>query len=666
MKNKKNRARGVWFLVVLPILAIADVVLAAVLSYNFPDKLVPILVACITLYVGMTIIVSVLSSPTGKSKTEHIVKKGPVLGNVMYDKINYAKEPAFICDVNHKIIWSNRYASNELSQKKILGTNINQLFPYDFESESQIKRLQPLRVVLDGKTYIVEETQINTLNEIYYLLYLRNVSRQAELEQLERDKEKIVSYVVVDNLEELLKFEQEKYREIAAQVEKIVRSWAESVNGIIKEYEKDKYIFIFNMEDLDKFIEDGFSILDKVRDIRLGSIPVTLSIGVAKKYDAPLAEKETLAHIALDMALQRGGDQAVVKLEEDVLFFGGRTNAVQKRTKVRARVVANELVNRMKKASNVLIMGHAFPDYDAIGASIGIARLAKFAGARVNIVTNFKDVNASKVLKHFENIDEYRNVFVDASKGLDLVRTETLLVIVDVNNMNMFESKDIARAVDDIIIIDHHRQTAEFEKKSIISYIETSASSASEIVSEILEQSLPIKGLLLEEANALYAGILLDTKHFMKGAGTKTHAAAMYLKDNGASYENVQDLFKSNIQDYKKEASFGEKIEIYRNCMAIALNPHGKDNGDRIMAAKVADNLLSLEDVSASFVLVQIDNVVHVSARSNGTINVQLILEKLNGGGRYDAAGAQVKGQSLADTLLTLKEAIDAYINPEA
>lgn len=666
MKNNKFGARGVWFAIILPILAVGDVVLAGILAYNFSDKVVPIIIACVSLYIAITVIVWALTSGTERKK-EHAIKKGPVLGNVMYDKINYASEPAFICDVNHKIIWSNRFASNNLSTKRILGTNINQLFPYEFASESAIKRIRDVKVQLDGNNYIVEETQINTTNEVYYLLYLRNVTRQTELEQLERDKEKIIAYVVVDNLEALLQFEQEKYRETAARVEKIVRSWAEGVNGIIKEYEKDKYIFIFNMEDLDKFIEDGFAILDKVRDIRLGSgsIPVTLSIGVAKKADATLAEKEKLAHVALDMALQRGGDQAVVKLEEDVLFYGGRTNAVQKRTKVRARVVANELANRMAKASNVLIMGHAYPDYDAIGASIGIARLAKFCGARVNIVTNFKDVNVKKVLKHFDDIDEYRNVFVDSSKGLDLVRSETLLVIVDVNNMNMFESKDLAKMVDDIIIIDHHRQTAEFEKEPIISYIETSASSASEIVSEILEQSLPMKGILHEEANALYAGILLDTKHFMKGAGTKTHAAAMYLKDNGASYENVQDLFKSNIQEYKKEASFGEKIEIYRNCMAIALNPHGKDNGDRIMAAKVADNLLGLEDVSASFVLVQIDNVVHVSARSNGTINVQLILEKLNGGGRYDAAGAQVKGSSVADTLFSLKEAIDAYINPE-
>ncbi len=666
MKNKKMTMIKILFGIVLPIISILSMVLGYALILKFPNSAGAIIGVCLCVYAGISILFAIVTSLT-KSKIEAIIKKGPVLGTVMYDKINFANEPAFICDSDHKIIWANRFAANNLSVKKILGASVTSIFPYEFLEETTIRRQKETKVELDGEVYLVEETQIEASNETYYLLYLRNKTKQSHLEQLERDKEKIIAYVVVDNLEALLQFEQEKYRETAARVEKIVRSWAESVNGIIKEYEKDKYIFVFNMEDLDKFIADEFSILNKVRDIRLGSgsIPVTLSIGVAKKSNATLAEKEKLAHIALDMALQRGGDQAVVKLEEEVRFFGGRTNAIQKRTKVRARVVASELASRMARASNVIVMAHAYPDYDAIGASIGIARLAKFCGTKVNVVTNFKDINATKVVKLFDNIDEYRNVFVDSSKGLDLVKSDTLLVIVDVNNVNMFECKDLAKMVDNIIIIDHHRQTAEFQKKPIISYIETSASSASEIVTEILEQALPMQSLLIQEANALYAGILLDTKNFQKGAGTKTHAAAMYLKDNGASYENVQDLFKSNIADYKKEASFGEKIEIYRNCMAIALNPYGKDATDKILAAKVADNLLGLEDVSASFVLVQIDNVVYISARSNGTINVQLILEKLNGGGRYDAAGAQVKGSSVGDTLIALKEAIDAYINPE-
>ncbi len=666
MKKKKNVFRGVVAFGILPVLALLDIVLVAVLVSKLGGYELPIITACVSLYVSFAIILGVLVSVTGKKRSNESAKKGPVLGNVMYDKINYQDEPAFICDENHKIVWVNRFAASKIGAKKTLGANINTVFPYDFSAQSN-KKQKEIRVVLNGETYIVEETKIDTPSEQYYLLYLSNITEQAALEKLQRDKEKIVAYIVVDNLDALFQFEQEQYRETAAKVEKIVRSSVESVNGIIKEYEKDKYVAIFNMEDLDKFISDNFSILDKVRDIRLGSgsVPVTLSIGVAKMAEANLAEKEKLAHVALDMALQRGGDQAVVKLEDEVLFFGGRTNAVQKRTKVRARVVANELAMRIAKSSNVIIMAHAFPDYDAIGASVGMARLAKFCGTKVNIVTNFKDINVKKMLKHFDGIEEYKNVFVDSSKGLDLVKADTLLIIVDVNNINMFESKDIARMVDNVIIIDHHRKTAEYEKEPIISYIETSASSASEIVSEILEQALHLTQPIPAEANALYAGILLDTKHFTKGAGTKTHAAAMYLRDNGASYENVQDLFKSNIQEYKKEASFGEKIEIYRNCMAIALNPYGKDNSDRIMAAKVADNLLGLEDVSASFVLVQIDNIVHISARSNGTVNVQLILEKLNGGGRYDAAGAQVKGTGVADTLYKLKEAIDEYINPE-
>ena len=666
MKNKKNKKSLKAVRVLLPILSIVCILVGFMLIEEFPNQkgLIAGTVLCVAAIFANTYAVLLACK---KPKTETEAKKGPVLGTVMYDKINYANEPAFVCNYEKEIVWANRFASSMLSKKKVLGTKIDTIFDYKFLDETTTRRQKETKVELEGEIYVVEETKIESRDEVYYFLYLRNKTKQAELEQLWRDKEKIIAYVIVDNLEALLQFEQEKYRETAAKIEKMVREWAESVNGIIKEYEKDKYIFIFNMEDLDKFITDEFSILDKVKDIRLGSgsIPVTLSIGVAKKANATLAEKEKLAHVALDMALKRGGDQAVVKLEEEVRFFGGRTNATQKRNKVRARVVASELASRMAKASNVLVMGHAYPDYDAIGASIGIARLAKFVGARVNVVTNFKDINAMNVVRMFDGIDEYRNIFVDSSKGLDLVKSDTLLVVVDVNNVKMFESKDIANNVDNIIIVDHHRQTAEFQKEPIISYIEPSASSTCEIVAEMLEQALPMNSLLLQEANALYAGILLDTKNFQKSAGTKTHAAAMYLKENGAAYENVQDLFKITIDDYRKEVSFGEQIEVYRNCMAIAKNPHGKDMTDKILASKVADKLLGFKDVSASFALVQIDNVVHISARSNGTINVQLILEKLHGGGRFDEAGAQVKDSNISDTLIKLKEAIDSYINPE-
>ena len=665
MKKVKGEKSGAVVKLLYAFFAIAVMLLAVFLARLNPEKYLIIVGICAVLYIGLISIVSTVNGMV-EDRKKYKKKTGPMLTGVMYDKINSMGEPALICDGSCKILWANTFLHTRCD-KAIIGASVSTLFPYQIRDNDEGKRIKEVAVEYCGKKYDVEDTVIKDRDKSYYLLTLRDTTELLDLKQKMQNEEKVVAYVIVDNLEELLQFEQERYREAAAKIEALLRDWANGVGGILKEYERDKYLFIFETQHLFKFMnEDKFDILDKVRDIRVGSgnIPVTISIGVAK-LDGSMADKEKAAHVALDMALQRGGDQAVVKIDNGIEFFGGRTNAVQKRTKVRSRVFANELVSLMAKAGNVIVMGHSFPDYDAFGASIGAARLAMFCGVKVNVVTNFKDPNIKKCMKGFAKDETYKGVFVDAAKGLDLVRSDTLLVIVDVNNKKMFESKEIYENVSDVVIIDHHRKTAEFEKEPLISYIETSASSASELITEILEQALPVGALQANEANMLYAGIILDTKQFTKGTGTKTYASAMYLRDNGAQYEEVQDLFKTNIYEYKQEAVFGEKIEIYRNCMAIALNERGKDSSDRILAARVADNLLMIEDVSASFALVQIGSVVHVSARSNGTINVQLILESLNGGGRYDAAGAQVK-DTIQATLLKLKQAIDEYINPEA
>lgn len=658
-RSSKNKV----FLIFAPLWTVVSVGLTAFLAWFDTERFWLAAIIGAMLYLsGFIFAVTLVGGFFGRGSKK---KSGPMLTGVMYEKINTLNEPVLLCDANYKIIWANRFI-HEVVQGGVIGTSVQLLFNYQIKDGEIGKKPRDIIVPFKGKDYIVDEDAVRDGEKSYYLLTLRDTTELLQLKQKMSDEEKIVSYIIVDNLEDLLQFEQEKYRAAANRVEEYIREWAESVGGLVKEYERDKYLFIFESQYLDKFLADKFDILDKVREIRVGSgnIPVTISIGVAKT-NGSMEERENAAHVALDMALQRGGDQAVVKFDDKIEFFGGRTNAVQRRTKVRARVVANELVSLMAKAGNIIIMGHKFPDYDAFGASIGMARLAKLCGVKFNVVTNFKDVNIKKCMKFFEKDETYKGVFVDAAKGLDLVRSDTLLVVVDVNNIRMFESEHIARSVRDVVIIDHHRKTAEFEKEPLITYIEPSSSSASELVSEILEQALPVNTLQKNEANMLYAGIVLDTKQFSKGTGTKTYAAAMYLRDNNASYEAVQDLFKTNIKEYRQESLFGEKIQIYRNCMVIAYNEHGVDSSDRILAARVADNLLMLEDVAASFALVKIDDVVHVSARSNGTVNVQLILESLNGGGRYDAAGAQVK-DTVASTLVKLKAAIDDYINPEA
>lgn len=663
MNKKRLSHRQRALSVFAPIWTILIVLLTAFVATVEPEQFWLAAIIGSMLYLGVfTLVLIAAGGLDEKGSRKKLI--GPMLTGVMYEKINSLNEPALICDSSYKIVWANRFI-HENTTGGVIGTSVNLLFNYKIKDGEIGKRPVDTVVAFKGKDYIVVEDAIGAEDKSYYLLTLRDTTELLALKQQMRDEDKVVAYVIVDNLEDLLQFEQERYRSAANQVESYIREWGESVGGLVKEYERDKYLFIFEAQYLEKFMTDKFDILDKIRDIRVGSgnIPVTVSIGVAK-VKGTMEEKENAAHVALDLALQRGGDQAVVKLEGEIKFFGGRTNAVQRRTKVRARVVANELITLMAKAGNVIIMGHRFPDYDAFGASIGVARLAMLCGVRFNIVTNFKDVNIKRCMKHFEKDDAYRGVFVDAAKGLDLVRSDTLLVVVDVNSIRMFESEHIARSVNNIVIIDHHRKSAEFEKEPLLSYIEPSSSSASELVTEMLEQALPLNTLQQNEANMLYAGIVLDTKQFSKGTGTKTYAAAIYLRENNAAFEKIQDLFKTSIRDYRQEAVFGEKIEIYRNCMAIALNEGGMDLSDKILAARVADNLLMLEGVAASFALVQIDNVVHISARSNGTVNVQLILERLNGGGRYDEAGAQVK-DTMASTLIRLKEAIDQYINPE-
>ena len=635
---------------------------AAIIAVRHPERLTLIAVLTAAIYIGAC--AGILKLFDYLKKRAEVGKiSGPMLGTIMYDTVNTTREPALICDENNRIIWFNRFAAEIAGTPSLLGAKLENVMELGELKEDGHK--YPDEVILDNKSYSLEPTKIRSNNTVYYLLKFRDITETVALKKFIRDEDDVAAYIIIDNLDELMQFEQERYRESAALVEQLLRDWAASVGGILKEYERDRYLFIFKNKDLERFTKEKFDILDKVREIRVGNgkVPITVSIGVGKVY-GQLADREKAAHLALDMALQRGGDQAVVKYEDKIEFYGGITNSLQKRTKVFTRVASTEILALIASASNVIIMAHKYPDYDAFGASIGLARLAMYCGVKVNIVTDFKNPNIKKCMRLIGDNKLYKGMFIDGATGLDMVSSETLLILTDVNNPLMFEAPDIYDNVYNVAVIDHHRKASEFTRKPIFELIEPSASSASELVSEMLDFTLQESLLTPVEANMLLAGITLDTRNFTKGAGTKTFAAAMYLRDNGASYDDIQDLFKANITDYKQEALFGQKIEVYRHCMAIAVNEFGSDATDKILASRVADNLLMVEEVVASFALVQIGDSVHVSARSNGTVNVQLILESLNGGGRYDAAGAVVRN-GMQQALLMLKDAIDKYLDPE-
>jgi c-di-AMP phosphodiesterase-like protein len=362
------------------------------------------------------------------------------------------------------------------------------------------------------------------------------------------------------------------------------------------------------------------------------------------------------------MALQRGGDQVVVKSEDNFDFYGGKTKTVQKQDKVRSRVIANELIGLLSTAENVIVMGHKYPDFDAFASCIAVLRLAKFCGVKAFIVCDKTTKTLAPCFSKIEGDPEYEHVFIDKTEAQDMIRSDTLAVLVDVNNIDFCEAPDIVNTARDVVIIDHHRKTSEFKIQPKISYIEPSASSASELLCEFLEQIIPLKTLPKIEADFLLAGIFLDTKNFTHNTGIRTFASAMYLKGEGANPLDARAFFNMELEDFRSEASFETNVVMYRSFIALALNEN-EDNPPiaRVNASRAADRLLSVSGVRASFALCRIGDSVHISARSQGKINVQLILEKIGGGGHFDSAGAQLKGSTVSNAVSLLREAIDEY-----
>ena len=517
---------------------------------------------------------------------------------------------------------------------------------------------------IGDKIYHVDCHPLYSKGKLFYLLMFNDITELQQLSITHRAEHTAVAYIVIDNLDEIAQYAKVNYQAEATQVDNILQDWAKSLGGIIREYDKHKYVMLFSRQSLRRCAKTKFEILDAIREIHVGddSMPITVSMGVTT-IGKTLAEREHEALVCLDMALQRGGDQAVMKNETGIFYFGGRTKSQQKRSGGHSRVIATKLCSMISSASNVIVMGHSNPDFDSIGACVGIAALSMHLGVRVKIVTNLNSENFKACTGRLTELADYKNIFVDDVVGLGESEFGTLLVIVDANNFRILEAPEIAANSFKTAVIDHHIKKEEFENEPQLVYIDPSASSACELISEILEFSIPVGTLRKEEANVLMAGIMVDTQNFTRTVGTRTFAAALYLRGAGASPEYARTFFEQAFEDYHSEALFGTNAEIYGDQIAITTSEGTGSAHDRVAAAKAADKLLAVRNVNAAFALVLLGNTVHISGRSNGKINVQLILERVGGGGHFDVAGAAMKDSGLEEAKARLLAAIDEYMS---
>lgn len=634
---------------------------------NYPIWLGPVLFAADALFIAVVYITHKKKSDLDASFKESTL----LMEKAMTGMMKNVEIPCILTLPSGLIAWCSQGAHKMLgTSESLLQKNFNELCSISIddlvatlpESGAAQTNDTSVPVVIGERNYYAKIYRQMLGKNTYYLVTFTDYTEYEQLRIKSENEAPVVAHIVLDNLNEIAEYVRVNYRSAANEIEEILKKFATDMNGMIREYNRDRYIMVFSRKKYEECANNKFDILETVRSVRLGdsSVPVTISMGISLVGEN-FEEREKNAASALEFALQRGGDQVAVKTEEDVLFYGGRTKGVQKKLGSQMRVFATQLTSLIAGAGNILIMGHASPDFDAIGSCVGIARLCMFCGQNPKIVMNTQNKNFLACTEKLLMLEDYKNVFISAEAGLDMVRSDTLLIIVDANNFNILESPDLASNIADFVVIDHHRKVAEFETEPKLNLIDPTASSASEMITAILEQCLPTDTLYKEEANVLLAGIMVDTKNFTRTTGTMTFSAAMYLRGVGANSEIAGAFFREEFADFMSEAKFNSNVTMYMNKIAITQSNGNDPSFDRVAAAKAADKLLTVRGVEASFALVEIDGVIHISARSNGNVNVQLILEKMGGGGHFDSAAAALKGEDMRSTLYRLKDAIDEY-----
>ncbi|TWO87136.1 DHH family phosphoesterase [Bacillus velezensis] len=557
------------------------------------------------------------------------------------------------------IEWANPFLSSCFNESTLVGRSL-----YD-----TCEAVVPLiKQEVDSETITLNERKFKVvIKRDERLLYFFDVTEQIQIEKQYENERTVLAYIFLDNYDDVTQGLDDQTRStMNSQVTSLLNAWAQEYGIFLKRTSSERFIAVLNEHILTELENAKFSILDEIREkTSVHTVSLTLSIGIGASVSS-LKELGDLAQSSLDLALGRGGDQVAIKMPNGkVKFYGGKTNPMEKRTRVRARVISHALKEIVSESSNVIIMGHKFPDMDAVGAAIGILKVAQANGKEGYIVIDPNQIGSSvqRLIEEIKKYEELWSRFITPEEAMEISNDDTLLVVVDTHKPSLVMEERLVNKIEHIVVIDHHRRGEEFIKDPLLVYMEPYASSTAELVTELLEYQPKRLKINMIEATALLAGIIVDTKSFSLRTGSRTFDAASYLRAKGADTVLVQKVLKESVDSYIKRAKLIQHTSLYKEHIAIASLPENEEEYfDQVLIAQAADSLLSMSEVEASFAVARRDeHTVCISARSLGEVNVQIIMEALDGGGHLTNAATQLSGISVSEALVRLKEAIDEY-----
>ncbi len=579
--------------------------------------------------------------------------------------------PLIILETNGNIIWKSSKFVKEFSNIDI-GTHLNDIIKeLRIKIENQKNQAEVSiceKMLIGNKTYkiigeYVKSGSRDKKNSKEYMatIYFLDESNYEELLQKYNDSRISVGIIMIDNYEELMqRATSEEKAQLMSNIERSIYAWVNKFEGISIKSERDTFICIFEEKWVEEIINQKFDILDEIKELKTeDKLQTTLSIAITEDGETNF-EKYKSAKAVIEIVLGRGGDQAIVKQHGKYTFFGGRTPELEKRTKVKARTVSQALEELIKGASNVIIMGHTNSDIDAMGASIGLRKIVQTVGKEAYIVNNTYGTSLDNFIKDLSQVKEYEKVIIDKNEALDKINQDSLLIIADTDKKNYVEVPELLDKTNKIVIVDHHRRGTDYIENAILTFHEVYASSACELVTELLEYSEKDIKLDTIEVEALYAGIMMDTKNFTFKTGVRTFEAAAYLRKCGVDIIRVKKWFQSDLETYNKISEIVANAEVINDNIAISI--YEKEDADaNVTCAKAADELLTISNITASFVIGKMGDKICISGRSIGDINVQVILEKLGGGGHITVAGAQIEGMTQEEVKQELIIRINEY-----